>query len=79
MQLRWEQNTAQYATGEILYLGKWKVGTAFYDGGVSKGQPDKYKATCLLPGMKPVLGHFATEAYAKEAAERAVTHWMSHT
>ena len=72
----WKKDTRRFASGEILYLGRWAVGTAEYDGCRSKSDPCKWKATCALPGMKAYLGHFDTDTGAKEATEIAVRHWL---
>jgi hypothetical protein len=62
---------------EILYLGKWRVGGFHYDSCRSREDPKKWEATCKLPGLKQSQGHFAEEKEAREAAEKAVKHWLS--
>ena len=74
--MEWKCDTRQYTSGSILYLGKWAVGGAHYDGTSSRDDPKKYRATCRLPGIKGGIGHFATEAEAREAAEGAVKYWL---
>jgi len=74
--MRWEKDIGQYTSGEILYLGKWKVGGFYFDSTRSQGHLKKWRATCTLPGIKNSLGHFATEAEAKDKAEFAVKHWL---
>ena len=73
----WRKDTKRFATGEIFSLGKWSVGTAFYDGHLSKSDSMKYAATCCLPGIKTNLGHFATADGAKAKVESAVEFWLS--
>ena len=75
--MRWERDTGQYASGKILYLGKWRVGGFHFDSCRSKEDPKKWEATSRLPGIKPSLGRFAKEEEAMEAAEKAVKHWLS--
>ena len=62
--------------GNHCYLGKYRVGGVFYSGLVSKGDPNKYKAFCELPGLKPVIGHYDTKEKAQQTLERAVIHWI---
>jgi hypothetical protein len=75
--MKWEQDTRQYSSGKILLLGKWKVGTVYYDSCRSKDDPKKYEATCYLPGIKNSLGHYDEEDKAKVIVEEAVNHWIS--
>ena len=75
--MKWKINTAQYASGEILFLGAWNVGGYHYDGCRSQDDPLKYAATCKLPGIKRLLGYFKTGEEAKAGAEKAVAHWLS--
>lgn len=78
MQLQWKRNTQGYRPDETLYLGEWKVGAAYFDGCTSKSDDNKYKATCSLPGIKAIIGHFATQELAKNAVERAAKHWIQY-
>lgn len=64
---------------DVLFLGKWRVGGVYYSGMVSKGDLNKYKAYCTLPGIKEVIGHYATVEEAKSRLERAVKHWIKGT
>ena len=75
--IKWKVNTSAYTVGELLFLGTWNVGGAYYDGTTSKSEQFKYAATCELPGIKKVLGHFNSIEEAKKATERAVAHWLS--
>lgn len=75
--MKWKVSTSAYTTGELLFLGAWNVGGAYYDGATSKSEQFKYTATCKLPGIKDVLGHFNSIEEAKKATERAVAHWLS--
>ena len=72
----WVKDTGKYASGSLLKLGRWMVGAASYDASRSKGEQNKWLATCNLPGMKSSLGHFENEELAKSATEAAVKHWL---
>ena len=74
--LTWVQDDRQYMCGSRLYLGKWEVGGAHYDGCVSKDDPEKYISTCILPGIKKSLGRYTNEEDAKARTERAVNIWL---
>ena len=74
--VEWKRDTRQYASGSILYLGKWPVGGSHYDSGRSRNDLKKYRATCLLPGIKSEIGHFATDAEARQAVDGAVKYWL---
>lgn len=73
MNLKWDNFPGQENS---LFLGKWKVGGVYYSGLVSKDDPRKYKAYCLLPGIKEVIGHFKTEQEAMQRLERAANWWV---
>lgn len=75
--MEWKNDTRKYASGKLLCLGKWVVGGAHYDSCRSKDDPKKYDATCELPGIKKLLGHFVSSEEAQAAVERAVKHWLS--
>lgn len=79
MKFEWKRDTREYSSGEILYLGRWNVGSAFYDGGKSKDDPKKQIATCSLPGIKRNLGSFEKEKEAKDRVENAVKHWIKES
>lgn len=72
----WKRDTAQYTCGYLAYIGKIRVGSSYYDSCQSKGDPLKYAAGCLLPGLKK-LGHYETEEEAQAAVERMVKVWFS--
>lgn len=75
--MEWKKNAAQYARGELLFLGQWNVGEIHYDSCRSRDDPLKYAAICRLPGIERSLGHFKTDAEARASAEKAVIHWLS--
>lgn len=78
MNYEWKQNTGQYSSGEILFVGKWAIGGYHWDGMRSKDNPNAYKATCKLPGIKTDLGNFPTADEAKQKAEVAASHWFKN-
>ena len=75
--MEWKNDTRPYSSGENLYLGKWLVGGYHFDSARSRDDPNKYVATCRLPGIKDSLGYFKTGDEAKVKAEFAVTLWLS--
>jgi hypothetical protein len=75
--MKWVQDTRQYSSGKILLLGKWKVGSAYYDSFRSKDDPFKYEAQCYLPGIKDSLGYYDEENKAQTRVEEAVNYWIS--
>jgi hypothetical protein len=75
-EMKWEQDTRPYSSGVILFLGKWKVGGAYYNSCRSKDDPNKYEAKCYLPGIKDTLDYYTTEDEAKKRVEEAVKHWI---
>lgn len=75
--MEWKKNTQRYACGEFLMLGRWNVGSVDYDSTKSRNDPKKWAATCRLPGIKDLLGHYETSDVAKERVENAVRHWLS--
>lgn len=74
--MEWKSVTQEYSSGAKLFLGPWVVGGCHYDSTRNKNDPRKWAATCTLPGIKSLLGHFDSEEIAKEMAEKAVTHWL---
>ena len=77
MRIEWKKAQTQYTSGLDLVVGnKWTVGYVGYSAFISKDDPNKYKATCKLPGIKSDFGHFATEKEAQAVIERAVNYWF---
>jgi len=74
--MKWEKNTGEYASGEHLFLGRWKVGGCHFDALRGKQDHNKWLATSRLPGIKRTLGHFSKEEEAKDAVEKATKHWF---
>jgi hypothetical protein len=75
--MEWKKDTKAYFNGEVLLLGSWKVGCAFFDIVCSKNNKMKYAATCVLPGIKDRLGNFKTINEAKTEVEVTVKLWLS--
>jgi hypothetical protein len=59
---------------DACYLGKWKVGCFLWDGLVT--DENKYRAVCLLPGVKQLLGHFKTPKEAIDRVNTEVEMWL---
>ncbi len=73
--MKWEIDQRKYASGEVLFIGPWRVGGAHYDGTTAKTAKDKYRATCDLPGIGG-LGLYETRELAKQRVEKAVRSWL---
>lgn len=74
--MKWEQDARKYSAGKILLLGKWKVGSIYYDSCRPKDDPLKYCASCNLPGIKTILDYYATQEEAMTRVETAITYWI---
>jgi hypothetical protein len=77
-ELIWKSINREYITGFNLFLGKYAVGSVYFDGTVARGSENRYATTCSLPGIKNNLGHFKTEEEAKERVEYAVNYWLNN-
>ncbi|MDO6966965.1 hypothetical protein [Rhizobium alvei] len=73
----WKRNTAQYSTGEILYIGKIAVG-GWFNPTVSKGDPTLYRARIDLPSltMSRATIDFDNHEKARARVEAAVKTWF---
>lgn len=74
---KWEVQTGKYQSGENYRIGKIVVGSAFYSGNTSKGDPLKYAVSIKLPGIKNPEERYPTMDEAKTRLERAVSVWFS--
>jgi hypothetical protein len=59
------------------YVGKWVVGTAHYSSCTSRDDPNKYRISCLLPGLLLKRTAFPTIDEAKTHLEVVVTYWFA--
>lgn len=75
--LTWVVDDRQYVSGEKLRLGPWVVGGVHFDSLVAKDARDRYRATCLLPGISSGLGLHESREAAKERVEKAVNAWLA--
>jgi len=73
----WKPGIRQYGSGEILYVGKWPVGSVSYSANVPREDPKKYVACSRLPGLKSDLGHFEKLQDAKLKVEAATAYWFT--
>lgn len=78
MNTRWQKNTAPHAIGDKMFLGKWWVGAAYYDGARGRDDPKKYVAVSMLPGVKRSLGYYMTIEDAKTRVESATEYWLDN-
>jgi hypothetical protein len=74
--MEWKPATGPFASGEVLYLGKWPVGSVNWVSG-SKGETKNYGAFSKLPGLKQLLDKFEKEEDAKARVEKATRYWLS--
>ena len=74
--LTWVRQTGRFQNGENLFLGRWKAGSVYYDGFVTKGDNRVHKVTCNLSGIKDVLGNYADVNEAKARLEKVVDMWL---
>lgn len=72
---RWEEAKGPWASGLVLFVGKWPVGSAGYVSR-TKGESKNYAAKSRLPGLKEVLEHFETMELAKDRVEKATRYWL---
>lgn len=75
--MKWEITKERFSSGETLFCGKWKVGGFHYDA-IEAHPGGRWIATCNLPGIKPNLGHFATQEAAKNKTESVVRYWIEN-
>lgn len=73
----WKQDTRQYRDGQLLFLGPWCVGSVFFNSLKPRGQDSEWRATCGLPGVKPVVGDFQSTEEAKRQLEQLVSMWLA--
>lgn len=76
MKLEWKTATGKYESGQNLFMGRVKVGTAHYSGMRSKGDPLAHACSCVLPGLKPINDRYVTIEEAKARVELAVEAWL---
>lgn len=75
---RWARAVPVYGPAYVrLYVGKWMVGSVSHSIFKSKGSTPMFSVSTRLPGLKPDLGEFQSEADAKARLLKAVAHWFS--
>lgn len=74
----WKHVSHLYGSGSIhLMVGRWSVGYVCHDLTVNKDSNEKHAAHAKLPGLKSLLGRYATQAEAQAQLIRAVALWFS--
>jgi hypothetical protein len=70
----------RHANGVEVMCGKWRIGTVIWN---SLGNPIgdngellKYRAHCILPGIKSFLGDFETEQKGVEKLQSVLDYWV---
>lgn len=72
----WTTDKRSHVVGQIAHLGPWCVGTTHYDGLLPRHATNRFRATCLLPGMNK-LTWYETEEQAKEQVNQMVRSWLA--
>ena len=77
MKGEWVKDTGKYVVSTSYKIGTVSVGNVSYDSCISKDDPNRFKVTCLLPGIRAYLGHYEEEDKGKERLEKAVEYWFT--
>ncbi|MBP7638020.1 MAG: hypothetical protein KBA18_09110 [Kiritimatiellae bacterium] len=75
----WKYVMRQYAYGGrvlVGQLGKYRCFEVQHNVTFVRDNTTPWRACCMLPGLKPDIGDYATEAEAKNACELALQHWL---
>lgn len=74
----WKTNTDQYSWGSKLHMGRVIVGRTDRESGSRSDTPEtpRWKAVCLLPGIRTAEERYVTEDEAKARLERQVRVWF---
>jgi len=79
MKIRWDENTRQYATGEIGSVGRWKLFSTSWNSCMSRDDPDKESKKISLgvklPGLKNTF-LFSSHEEAKQKANELLEYWI---
>lgn len=75
VEIKWKQNY-KYVTGETAYLGRWKVGSVFYDGMAPKGSKFWWVAHSDLPGLQIKRTHYETRSEVKALLTKVIKFWF---
>ena len=78
MKIKWKHEY-QIIEGESAYIGRWKVGSVFYDGMVSAGQEFRWVAICTLPGIQIKHTHYETRSEVKALLTKVVKYWFKQS
>ena len=75
--ITWLDSPGRYSNGEDAFLGRWRIGRITWDATTKRSDPNKWRATAALPGIKENLGNFETSEEAKQKLAKAVEVWMA--
>lgn len=78
VKVEWKIEDTKYLRKYVAYLGKWCVGSVYFDGCAPRGTENRYIAKCSLPGIKERLGTGAIVEDAKTKVEAAISHWVNN-
>lgn len=76
--IKWILQQHGYQTVRVAYVGKWPVGSVFYDGTVSKGATKVWKAVVTLPMIKITEKHYEHEKQAMSLVGAVVKYWFKN-
>jgi hypothetical protein len=75
--IEWQRNQARFVTGELGYLGKYRVFSIWWDGVQgSTFSEGPWVMSCKLPGIKELVGRSQSADNLKARAERVLAHWL---
>lgn len=74
---QWESDAGLWASGEVCYLGKWRIGKVDWISR-SQGDVEHEGAFIYLPGLKELQGYFSTKEEAKRRVETVALYWMKN-
>ena len=72
----WVKDTRRFASGSNAMVGKWTIGSAYYNSTGPRGDLNKYTGACFLPGYASKKNFTSIEA-AMRYVEGAIWHWFS--
>lgn len=72
----WKPATGPFSSGEVLYVGKWPVGSVIWESR-SKGDTANWAAKSRLPGLKDLLDYYETTEKAKNRVEKSARYWFT--
>jgi hypothetical protein len=72
--IEWKRNQGQFSSGKIGYRNGIIIFSYHWDS--IRGSDKNWQLRCQLPGIKPILGNYATEADAETKAGEVFGFWL---